>query len=316
MQTELESLIRWQAAGYKTALALVLATWGSAPRMVGSLMTIRADGTFEGSVSGGCVEGTVIAEAVNQMAKGGARQLCFKVSEEDAWSVGLACGGEIQVGVLAITPDAMPALTAALEARRNRQMGLLTFDFTDGSILFDAISIANGTALPERPTLEGDRFLLPVRPKPRLDIIGAVHIAQTLAPMASSCGYDVTVIDPRAAFIESRDFGDANTVEDWPDDYFGVFAPDKETAVVALTHDPKLDDAALLAALHSPAFYIGALGSRKTHAARLERLAGKGATDDSLTRIHGPVGLNIGAKTPAEIAISILAEITQVRRAS
>jgi len=315
MQTELESLIRWHAAGYKTALALVLATWGSAPRTVGSLMTIRADGTFEGSVSGGCVEGIVIAEAVGQMAKGGARQLSFKVSEEDAWSVGLACGGEIRVGIIAVTPDAMPALTAALEARSNRRTGLLDIDLSEdvsgGAILFN-----EGKALPGRPALEGSHFLLPVRPKPRLDIIGAVHIAQSLAPMASSCGYDVTVIDPRAAFIESRDFGDAHTVEDWPDDYFGAIAPDAETAVVALTHDPKLDDAGLMAAISSPAFYVGALGSRKTHAARLERLAGKGASDEALNRIHGPVGLKIGAKTPAEIAVSILAEITQVRRAS
>ncbi|TNE63115.1 MAG: XdhC family protein [Alphaproteobacteria bacterium] len=309
MQHELESLIRWQAAGYKTAMAVVLGTWGSAPRAPGSIMAVRADGTFEGSVSGGCVEGTVIVEAVAQMQKGGARRLPFRVAERDAWAAGLACGGEIEVAVIALGKSDLPAMEAALDALADRQSGLLSIDLAAGALAFDTLA-----GLPAAPGMDGGRFLLPVRPKPRLDIIGAVHIAQTLASMAADCGYDVTVVDPRAAFIESRDFGDARTVEDWPDDYFADMPPDHETAVVTLTHDPKLDDVALEAAIASPAFYIGALGSKKTHASRLDRLARHGATPEQLDRIHGPVGLDIGARTPPEIAVSILAEVTRTLR--
>ena len=157
---------------------------------------------------------------------------------------------------------------------------------------------------------DGDWFLNPFNPPLRLLVVGAVHIAQPLARMAALAGYDVTVIDPRTSFASENRFPDIDLRHDWPDDAMAALAPDTRTAVVTLTHDPKLDDPALQAALNTPSFYIGALGSKKTHAARVARLKEAGFEDIDIARIHGPVGLSIGAKSPAEIAISIMAEIT------
>jgi xanthine dehydrogenase accessory factor len=161
---------------------------------------------------------------------------------------------------------------------------------------------------------EGRIFLQVLNPPARLIIVGAVHIAQPLARMAESAGYSVIVIDPRRAFAGREQFRGFTVIDDWPDEALTKLKPDERTAVVTLTHDPKLDDPALLAALRSRAFYIGCLGSGKTHGARLARLRAAGATAEQIDRIHGPVGLPIGARTPAEIAISILAELTRVRR--
>jgi len=160
----------------------------------------------------------------------------------------------------------------------------------------------------------GRMFAQVNNPPPRLLLVGAVHISQALAPMAAMAGYGVSVIDPRRAFATDERFPGIDMRSDWPDEAMDALKPDRRTAVVTLTHDPKLDDPALQAALRSPAFYIGALGSRKTHAARLERLAAAGFTPEQTARIHGPVGLSIGALSPAEIAISALAQITEVRR--
>ncbi|WP_374366816.1 XdhC family protein [Dongia sp.] len=164
-------------------------------------------------------------------------------------------------------------------------------------------------------TIAGKRcFVLVRNPAPRVLIVGAVHITQALAPMAALAGYDVTVIDPRGAFATADRFPGVALSNDWPDDALAALQPDFRTAVVTLTHDPKLDDPALIAALRSDAFYIGALGSKKTHASRLERLRAEGFGAQDLARIHGPAGLAIGAKSPAEIAISVLAELTARRR--
>jgi len=160
----------------------------------------------------------------------------------------------------------------------------------------------------------GKLFAQVHNPPPRLLLVGAVHISQALAPMAAMTGYGVSVIDPRRAFATDERFPGIDMRGDWPDEAMAELKPDRRTAVVTLTHDPKLDDPALQAALRSPAFYIGALGSRKTHAARLERLAAAGFTPEQTARIHGPVGLSIGALSPAEIAISVMAQITAVRR--
>ncbi|PKP78294.1 MAG: xanthine dehydrogenase [Alphaproteobacteria bacterium HGW-Alphaproteobacteria-3] len=161
---------------------------------------------------------------------------------------------------------------------------------------------------------DGDWFLNPFNPPLRLMLVGAVHIAQPLALIGSLAGYDVTVIDPRTSFASAERFPDVALVTDWPDEAMAALAPDARTAIVTLTHDPKLDDPALHAALRSPAFYIGSLGSKKTHAARVARLAEAGFAQDDIARIHGPVGLSIGAKSPAEIAVSIMAEITETLR--
>ncbi len=155
-------------------------------------------------------------------------------------------------------------------------------------------------------------FVQVFNPPARLIVVGAVHIAQPLVPMAALAGDAVTVVDPRGAFATDRRFPGVSLTDDWPDQALAALAPDRRTAVVTLTHDPKLDDPALMAALRSEAFYIGALGSRRTHAARLERLREAGFDDTELARIHGPVGLSIGARSPAEIAVSILAQITEV----
>lgn len=161
---------------------------------------------------------------------------------------------------------------------------------------------------------DGDWFLNPFNPPLRLLLVGAVHIAQPLSRIGALSGYDVTVIDPRTSFASEERFPDMSLVTDWPDEAMNALAPDARTAIVTLTHDPKLDDPALQAALRSPAFYIGALGSKKTHAARVARLTEAGFGENEIARIHGPVGLSIGAKSPAEIAISIMAEITETLR--
>lgn len=163
--------------------------------------------------------------------------------------------------------------------------------------------------------LDGKRsFVLVRNPPSRIIVVGAVHITQALAPMAQLAGYDVTIIDPRGAFATSDRFPGATLSQDWPDEALDVLQPDARSAVVTLTHDPKLDDPALIGALRSPAFYIGALGSKKTHASRLDRLRTAGFIEADLARIHGPAGLDIGAKSPAEIAVSVLAQLTAARR--
>ena len=269
MQTELHILAGWLKQGHRGALATVTSTWGSAPRPVGSLLAVREDGEFEGSVSGGCVESAVIAASLEAIADGQSLNLSFGVSNEDAFAVGLACGGSIKIHV------------APFQAQ---------------GAAFDDILARHA---PEQP---------------RLIIIGAVHIAQHLSEFAQRAGYDATIIDPRTAFATTGRFPNAALVTTWPDEALAALRPDANTAIVTLTHDPKLDDPALTAALASPAFYIAALGSRKTHAARRERLAAGGANAEALDRIEGPAGIAIGALSPAEIAISIMAGMTAARR--
>jgi len=314
MQQIFQTLCDWQSAGSAVTLAVVTKTWGSAPRRAGSLMAIAADGRFEGSVSGGCVEGDVIAEAgtlaqsVDGEKGGGSKKLSFTVSSKDAWQVGLACGGEIEITLVALPHAASGALQAVIKAIDERGAGIIGFDLATGAAIFGPGTMENAA------TVDATTLRLRVQANRRMAIVGAVHIAQHLCPMAVAAGYDVTVIDPRAAFVENRAFDGATTVTDWPDDYFSNNPLDHRSALVTLTHDPKIDDAALMPALGGAAFYIGCLGSRKTHAARLGRLEKAGMSPEQLSRIHGPVGLNIGAKNPAEIAISILAQVTQALR--
>jgi xanthine dehydrogenase accessory factor len=218
------------------------------------------------------------------------------------------------------------------DRQRHRPVGLITdldsgrqlllhADGSDGELTLDVETVEQA-----RRRLKSDRsgllevanrrlFLQAAMPAPRLILVGAVHIAQALAPMAALAGYAVTVVDPRRSFATDARFPDVTLTSDWPDEALERLAPDVRTAIVTLTHDPKLDDPALTVALNSPAFYIGALGSRRTHAARLNRLKNEGFAEADLARIHGPVGLSINALSPAEIALSILAQITQIRRA-
>lgn len=196
-----------------------------------------------------------------------------------------------------------------------RQELLYPFDDNDKS---DIGAAAREALIGDRPTTvetgEGPLFLNVFNPPLRMIVVGAVHIAQSLAPMARLAGYHVVVVDPRGAWATSDRFPDTVLMDEWPDDAMAILAPDRRTAVVTLTHDPKLDDPALAAALRSEAFYIGSLGSTRTHAKRLQRLTGMGFTDDELKRIHGPVGLDVGAKSPGEIAVAIVAEVTRTLR--
>ena len=327
----LDAATRWRAEGRRVALATVVTTWGSSPRPVGSQLAADDAGAFVGSVSGGCVESAVIAEARAILKGAPARLLGFGVSDEQAWEVGLACGGKVEIFVQSLASQ--DALLAALQrARTARRPALVAIDLADGrSALFADGEDAGDAAL--RASLGGDAaralaeersrvverdgrrcFLHVFAPPRRLVLVGAVHIAQALIPMAVAAGYDVTVIDPRRAFAAESRFPGVTMRGEWPGAALAAFTPDRRSAVVTLTHDPKLDAPALAAALRSDAFYIGALGSRKTHAARLGRLREQGFGDAELARIHAPVGLPIGAVSPTEIAVSILAELTQALR--
>lgn len=320
-----EIALGWHHAGRRAALATVIETWGSAPRPVGSQLAIAGDGTMMGSVSGGCVEAAVVHEALAVLDSGQPKLLSFGVADDDAFAVGLACGGTIRVMVEpvgnapgAISPEILEALVQARAARR--AVALLSHIETH------AHRLTSGPADPkadqiaarmrsDRSGLEEDGWFIGIHNPPlRMIIVGAVHIAQVLVPMARACGYDPILIDPRGAFGSAARFPDETIIEDWPDEAMAALVPDARTAVVTLTHDNKLDDPALQAALASDAFYIGSLGSTRTHAKRLERLQAAGASPAQIARIHGPVGLKIGAKSPAEIAISILAEVTAVLR--
>lgn len=289
----------WLAAGHGVAIATVIETWGSAPQAAGAHLVIRDDGLFEGSVSGGCVEGDVIVAAQDVIARGGWQRLDYGVADARAWEVGLACGGRIAVLVQAVAGAAFaPALIEALVAARDAGTTLTLATDLDTGVTREA---------------ESGGFVRAYPPNLRLAIIGAVHIAQTLVPMAALIGFDATVIDPRGAFAAGPRF-ETKVDERWPDEALADWKPNAASAVVALTHDPKLDDVALAAALRSDAFYIAALGSRKNHAGRLERLRAQGFDDAALARIHGPAGLAIGARGPAEIALSIAAQMVAAWR--
>ena len=312
-----EVALDWHRQGTGAALATVVATWGSAPRPVGSQLAVSGSGDIMGSVSGGCVEGAVVVEALEALEDGRPRMLKFGVSDADAFAVGLACGGTIRVMVepvgvgQGIGPDLLEALVEARAARRAVAVVTDTERW--------ARRLIGPDEAPER--FRADRsgfdeaapavFVAVHNPPLRLAIVGAAHIAQPLSAMARLAGYDVTVIDPREAFASAERFPGERLVHDWPDAALAAHGLDARTAVVTLTHDPKLDDPALIAALRSDAFYIGALGSTRTHAKRVDRLKAAGLTEAAIGRIDAPVGLPIGARSPAEIAAATLAQMTE-----
>ena len=322
--------LAWRAAGKQVALATVARTWGSSPRPAGSKLAVNEATEFVGSVSGGCIEGAVIQEALEVMATGASRVLDFGVSDETAWEVGLACGGKVEVFVEAVAPEvgrgiARGVLEELLAARRARRAVVLVTPLDGGPHRVVPVParaeptgeplVAQVAQVARRDQAEvvegagGALLLEPHTPPLRLIIVGAVHVAQPLAEMAALAGFAVTIVDPRRAFATEARFPGQVLVVSWPDAALAELAPDARTAVVTLTHDPKLDDPALIAALGSPAFYIGCLGSKKTHGARRVRLGERGLDAAALDRLHGPVGLSIGARTPAEIAVSVLAQI-------
>lgn len=311
-----ETALAWHRAGIGAVLATVVETWGSAPRRVGAQLVVGGDGRIEGSVSGGCVEGAVVHAALDALETGQPALLEFGIADADAFAVGLACGGTIKILVESVGASLSEAtLSDLVDLRAARQPVAYVVDVTTGQGRLVRDGFAERIAQ-DRSGLDADgvTFVAVHVPPLRLLVVGAVHIAQALVPMAQIAGYAPVVIDPRSSFGSAARFPGFDLVEDWPDEALADQGLDARCAVVLLTHDPKLDDPALTVALRSPCFYIGALGSRKTHAARLARLAEAGFAPKDLARIHGPVGLDVAAATPAEIAVAILAEITAVLR--
>ncbi|MDP6804204.1 MAG: XdhC family protein [Rhodospirillales bacterium] len=323
----LDRAIGWLGQGRRVALATVIGTWGSAPRAPGSLLALADDSAFIGSVSGGCIEGAVIEEGRGVIAGAAPRVLDFGVSDEQAWEVGLACGGEMKVYVeQAPSADTLRALmderpvalvtelaTGAHALVRPDRVG---GDFSPSPAIVEsarrALAEDRSFVAPDAP---GELFINVFNRPLRMMMVGAVHIAQGLAPMAALAGFDVTVVDPRRAFATEGRFPGVTLSHEWPDTALEALAPDSRTAVVTLTHDPKLDDPALAVALNSNAFYIGALGSRRTHAKRSGRLAEKGFSEGAIARIRSPVGLPLGGRKATEIAVSILAQVVQASHA-
>ncbi|WP_420858710.1 XdhC family protein [Marivivens marinus] len=310
-----ETALDWHRAGRGVAVATVVETWGSAPRPVGSQLVVDRDGAMEGSVSGGCVEGAVITEAIEAVEGDGKPRLMeFGVSDDQAFAVGLACGGRIKVLVEPVgTALPLPVLEDLVAARAERRQVAYVADL-DGP----ARRLAGAGDYPDRFRMdrsgveEDTRTFVAIHNPPlRMIIVGAVHIAQHLAPMARACGYDPVLIDPRPVFGSEDRFPGETILDGWPDEAMAEVGLDPRTAVVTLTHDPKLDDPAIRAALGSDVFYLGCLGSTRTHAKRVDRLTEAGFGPDDIARIHAPVGLNIGARSPAEIAVSVMAQITE-----
>jgi xanthine dehydrogenase accessory factor len=308
MSDDVEQLVcarDWLRAGYKVALATVVRTWGSAPRGIGSHLIIRNDGLFEGSVSGGCVEGAVIEAAHVALSTGQHQLLAYGVSDAEAWEIGLACGGQIEVLVQPLVNVSI--VEHIIDTVTKGESCALQIDLQTGVASIGDLSVPT--------TVQADGiFIRLYEPKLRLAVVGAVHIAQALVPMAQQLGYEVLLIDPRTAFTNSTHFSSVNISNAWPDEALRDWGVTSRTAVVTLTHDTKLDDPALETTLASPAFYIASLGSKKTHVSRCERLRAKGFDDAHIARIHGPAGLRIGAKSPAEIALSVMAQMTAVLR--
>ncbi|WP_323809979.1 XdhC family protein [Sphingobium baderi] len=284
--------MEWRGA--PLALATVVSTWGSAPRPRGSHMIVHRDGRFEGSISGGCVETDVLQRAADVIAGRPGHLQSYGVTDGDAWSAGLPCGGEISVLVQPVSPEGFPPGLFDRIAAASAQGRSL------------ALSTDLETALTVEGAVEG-RFVNRYRPPRRLLIVGAVQIAQSLSVLACAIGVTPIVIDPRGRFLTKERFPGVLLDDRWPDDAVAGYRPGESTAVVTLSHDIKIDDPALIAALRAPTGYIAALGSRKSHAARLERLSALGFTPQELARIDGPAGLDIGATGAAEIALSVAA---------
>ena len=297
---QIEIAQSWRAEGHKMAFAIVIGTWGSSPRQAGAIMLIRDDGVISGSVSGGCIEGKVISEATALIDKPAHHLLSEGVEDETAWSQGLSCGGQIDVLITPLDDDFIaPALIDdIMRIAKNRDKAMLSLHLKTGKAQLYQTA----------PSESEDEIQLAITPKRQLVIIGAGHISQHLAHMARISDFDVTIIDPRTVFITPERFPDCHLIDDWPESALAACPLDSETALIVLTHDPRIDDQGLIAGLRASPFHIAALGSKRTHEKRQKRLQEAGFSAEDIARIKGPAGLAIGAKSPAEIAISILAE--------
>ncbi|MGH8616646.1 MAG: XdhC family protein [Burkholderiales bacterium] len=297
----------WLAAGRRATLVTVVRTWGSAPRPVGALAAIRDDGHVLGSVSGGCVEDDLIEKVrAHGLAGGKPEVVTYGVTADQAARFGLPCGGTLQLVLEPLTAASqVPELLAVID---RHELVARFLDMDTGQVRLESGRWSDQLAF------DGKHLKSIHGPRWRLLIIGAGQTSRYLAEMAQALDYQVTVCDPREEYADEWAVAGATLVRGYPDDVVLEMNPDPHLAVVAVTHDPKLDDAALTEALKSPAFYVGALGSKKNNDNRRLRLAEFDLSAEEIARLHGPVGLRIGSKTPAEIAISILAEMTAVRR--
>ena len=303
----LKTSARWLEQGRRVLLVTVVKTWGSSPRPEGAMLALRDDGVVVGSVSGGCIEDDLI----DRVRREGLRQtrpeaVKYGISAEEAHRFGLPCGGTLQLVLEPLTPAS--GIDALLHAVESGQLVARTLDMATGATVLGHANVTDGLAFDEHRlvTIHGPRY--------RMLVIGAGQLSRYLCQIAVGLDYQVTVCDPREEYSEDWSIPGVTMVRTMPDDTVLAMKLDERCAVIALTHDPKLDDPALIAALRSPAFYVGALGSKRTHALRLDRLRDEGLSEAEVKCIRGPVGLSIGAVTPAEIAIAIMGQITCVRR--
>ena len=340
MRDVTSTIDRWLAEESPIALATVIDTWGSAPRRVGAKMVVSAAGLIAGSVSGGCVEGAVIEASLEALVSRQSQLLHFGVADETAWDVGLACGGSIDVFVEPLDAicyrflhdlldkDAYFATVTIIKGpadllgqklivqRGGRLFGEINPEIDGATAARARTALARGNSerlvidLPDTSLEPFEVFIEISHPAPSLIVIGGVHIAIALTAMAKTLGYKTVIIDPRRSFGSKERFPHVDRlIQAWPEEAFDQVQITSSTAVASLTHDPKIDDPALQFVLATPAFYVGALGSNKTHQERCRRLLATGVPEERLSRIHGPIGLKIGAQTPEEIAIAIMAEI-------
>jgi xanthine dehydrogenase accessory factor len=296
----------WLAAGRRVLLVTVVKTWGSSPRPPGALLAVRDDGHVVGSVSGGCIEDDIVERSRREGAYvTEPRTVTYGVSADDARKFGLPCGGTIQLVLEPLTPQSR--IDELLEQVQSGRLVARTLDLDTAQVRLEPARATDGL------TFDGQLLTTVHGPRYRMLVIGAGQLSKYLAQIAVGLDYQVTVCDPREEYTETWDIPGVTLVRTMPDDTVIDMRLDERCAVVALTHDPKLDDLALMEALKSPAFYVGALGSRVNNEKRRKRLEEFDLTPEQIARLHGPIGLYIGSRTPPEIAISILAEITAAK---
>jgi xanthine dehydrogenase accessory factor len=335
MRELLEQYDAWRAEGHEVGRAVVIRTYGSSPRQAGSVLLVADDGRMIGSVSGGCIEGAAAEAVLESRRSGHSRVIRYGVTNEEAWSVGLACGGTIDVLIEPDVPDA--ALAAARDPRASESSPLgttvvtalppdtlddladavpATAEATDAAALGQLRSDALSAGRSQTARIVDRHVFIEAFPvAPRLVVVGATEVARSLVGLARSLGYERIVIDPRTAFATKERFPDVEQLlTDWPDEAFDKIDLGPNDAVAILSHDPKFDEPAIVEAFKRGARYVGAIGSRKTQADRRRRLLEAGLTEAQVAGIHGPIGLDLGGREPAETALAILAEIVSVRR--
>lgn len=309
----LRTLHDWLSSGRRALLATVVSTWGSSPRPVGSMMALRDDGRVIGSVSGGCIEDDLIHRYTTAYRGPGLpsdtpRLVCYGIDANEAHRFGLPCGGTLEL-VLEFAPAA-DSLGELLRRLDNGHLVRRHLDIASGRVTLET------TGAPERFSCDPTSMTNTLGPGYRMLLIGAGALAEYLATMAVFNGFKVSVCDPRPEYMDAWKVEGVERLVGMPDDVVRTFLPDVRTCIIAVSHDPRLDDLALLEALHSPAFYIGAIGSRRNSQSRRERLIEHfGETEASLKRLHGPIGIYIGSKTPAEIAVSVMAQVLAEKNA-